>query len=96
LSIPSGYYADVTALGKRHGWERIAAYAIENDYHWNTDSNGTEYWHYERTDGLLWWHAMRQVHQPELLTEHVGWDASMDKAQTEEMVRSKGIPTPTP
>ncbi len=62
LSIPSGYYADVTALAKRHGWERIAAYAIEDDYHWNTDSNGTEYWHYERTDGLQWWDAMRQVH----------------------------------
>jgi hypothetical protein len=96
LPIPSGYYADITALGKRHGWERIAAYAIEDDYHWNTDSNGTEYWHYERTDGLLWWEAMLQVHPTELLAEHVGWEASMSKAQTEEMVRSKGIPSPTP
>ena len=49
---------DVTALAKRHGWERIACYAIEEDYHWQTDSNATEYWHYERTDGLVWWEVM--------------------------------------
>jgi TolB protein len=96
LSIPAGYFADITALGKRHGWERIAAYAIEGDYHWNTDSNGTEYWHYERTEGLSWWDAVHQVHLPETLVEYVGWEASLGKAQTEEMMRSKGIPTPTP
>jgi len=96
LPIPAGYYVDVTALGKRHGWERIAAYAIEGDYHWHVDSNGTEYWHYERTDGLLWWEAMAQIYPPEVLEEHVGWQASLGKAQSEAMVRSKGIPTPTP
>jgi hypothetical protein len=96
LAIPAGYFADVTALGKRHGWERIAAYAIEDDYHWNTDSNGTEYWHYERTGGLPWWEAVNQVHPPETLVEYVGWEAGLGKAQTEEMMRSKGIPTPSP
>ncbi len=96
LPIPAGYYVDVTALGKRHGWERIAAYAIEGDYHWHVDSNGTEYWHYERTDGLLWWEAMAQIYPPEVLEEHVGWQVSLGKAQSEAMVRSKGIPTPTP
>ena len=94
LSIPQGYYADVTALAKRHGWERIAAYRIEDDYHWQVDSNGTEYWHYERTDGLVWWDAMRQLYPIETLDEHVGWEASLQKAQTEAMMRSKGIPEP--
>ena len=94
LPIPSGYYVDVTALAKRHGWERIAAYRIEDDYHWHVDSNGTEYWHYERTDGLTWWEAMQQVYPVETLEEHVGWEASRQKAQSEDMMRSKGLPPP--
>ncbi len=96
LPIPEGYYVDVTALAKRHGWERIACYAIEGDYHWQTDSNGTEYWHYERTDGLIWWEAMLQIYPVETLEEHVGWEAGLGKAQSEAMMRSKGIPTPAP
>lgn len=96
LPIPSGYYADITALAKRNGWERIASYAIDGDYHWNTDSNGTEYWHYERTDDLIWWDAMQQIYSPEMLDQHVGWEVSQRKAQSEEMMKSKGIPTPGP
>jgi hypothetical protein len=96
LPIPAGYYVDVTALAKRHGWERIACYAIANDYHWQTDSNGTEYWHYERTDGLVWWQAMQQIYPLEMLEAHVGWEAGLEKAQSQEMMRSKGIPTPKP
>jgi len=96
LPVPSGYYVDLTALAKRHGWERIASYAIEGDYHWLTDTNGTEYWHYERTDGLTWWEAMSQLYEPETLGENVGWAVGLERAQTEEMMRSKGVPTPTP
>jgi TolB protein len=96
LPIPGGYYADITALAKRHGWERIACYAIDDDYHWQTDSNATEYWHYERTDGLLWWDAMLQIYPPDTLAEYVGWEAGLGKVQSEAMMRSKGIPTPAP
>jgi TolB protein len=96
LPIPDGYYVDVTALAKRYGWERIASYAIDGDYHWNTDSNGTEYWHYERTDGLTWWDAMLQIYPVETLKKSVGWAAGLGKAQSKDMMRSKGIPTPTP
>ena len=96
LPIPSGYYVDLTALAKRHGWERIASYALEGDYHWLTDTNGTEYWHYERTDGLTWWEAMSQIYEPQTLGENVGWAIGLESAQTEEMMRSKGVPTPAP
>ncbi len=96
LPIPSGYYADVTDIAKRHGWERIACYAIEGDYHWNTDSNATEYWHYERTDGMIWWDAMQQLYTPQQLEENVGWRVSLNKAQTKEMMLSKGLPTASP
>jgi TolB protein len=96
LPVPPGYYIDITSIAKRHGWNRIACYAIEDDYHWLTDSNGTEYWHYERTDGLIWWDAMRQLYSPETLHEHVGWEAGLQHAQTEAMMRSKGVPESTP
>ncbi len=96
LPIPEGYYADITSLAKRNGWERIACYAIEGDYHWKTDSNGTEYWHYERTDDLVWWDAMLQLYPLETLEQHVGWDEGLRKAQSEAMMLSKGIPTPGP
>jgi TolB protein len=96
LPIPAGYYVDRTALAKRHGWERIAAYAIEGDYHWSSDSNGTEYWHYERTDGLDWWQAMQQIYELETLDTHVGWQPGLQHAQSEEMMRSKGVPAPAP
>jgi TolB protein len=96
LPIPAGYYVDLTALAKRHGWERIAAYAIAGDYHWSSDSNGTEYWHYEHTDGLTWWQAMQQLYPAETLEANVGWQAGLQHAQSEEMMRSKGVPTPAP
>jgi hypothetical protein len=94
IPIPAGYYVDVTELGKRHGWERIASYQIEGDYHWHVDSNATEYWHYEHTSGLMWWDAMRQIYPVETLEKYVGWEAARVKAQSLDMMRSKGIPEP--
>jgi len=94
--IPSGYYVDITAIAKRQGWERIATYSIEGDYDWHQHSNGTEYWHYERSDGLIWWDAMRQIYPSEKLDQHFGWKVALTKKQSQEMVRSKGIPTPQP
>jgi hypothetical protein len=39
---------------------------------------------------------MQQIYTPEQLEQYVGWQASLSKAQTEEMMLSKGIPTPSP
>jgi len=94
--VPDGYYVDVTAIAKRHGWERIATYSIEGDYDWHKHSNGTEYWHYERTDGLIWWDAMCQIYPLEKLEQYFTWKTALDRKQSQEMVRSKGIPTPQP
>ncbi|MBN1661070.1 MAG: PD40 domain-containing protein [Anaerolineae bacterium] len=91
LPVPEGYYVDVTAIAKRHGWERIATYALEGDYDWHVHSNGTEYWHYERTDGLTWWEAMLEVYPAETLEAHFAWDVGLVHHQSEEMMRTKGI-----
>jgi hypothetical protein len=37
---------------------------------------------------------MRQIYLPETLEEVVGWQAGLRNAQSEEMMRSKGVPTP--
>ena len=94
--VPEGYYVDVTAIAKRHGWERIATYFIKGDYDWHKHSNGTEYWHYERTDGLIWWDAMRQIYPQEEMDQYFSWKVTLNKKQSQEMLRSKGIPTPQP
>jgi TolB protein len=94
LPIPAGYYVDITALGKRQGWERIASYQIEGDYHWSVDSNATEYWHYEHTSGLNWWDAISQIYPLDTLQKYVDWEAALAKAQSVDMLRSKGIPEP--
>ena len=96
LRVPDGYYVDVTAIAKRHGWERIATYSLEGDYDWHVHSNGTEYWHYERTDGLTWWDAMCQIYPREELDQYFAWKVALGKKQSQEMARSKGIPTPRP
>ncbi len=69
---------------------------IEGDYDWHVHSNGTEYWHYERTDGLTWWDAMRQIYPLEKLDQYFSWKVALSKKQSQDMARSKGIPTPQP
>jgi TolB protein len=89
--IPAGYFVDVTALGKRFGWHRIASYRRVGEYHWHQHSRGTEYWHYERTDGLVWLDAMRQVYPEAELDRHFRWEVGLTKFQSPDMMRSKGI-----
>jgi len=62
LLPPEGYFVDLTAIAHKHGWERIAAYD-EEDYSWKFDTLGTEYWHYQRTDGLT--RRPRPRHDPQ-------------------------------
>jgi len=94
-SIPAGYYEDFTALARRHGWHRIAAFE-EEDYDWRWDSIGLEYWHYQKTDGLTWYQAMRQIYPEETLQEFFNWPLCLERGQTEDVLRAKGVPVPTP
>ncbi|TKJ28459.1 MAG: hypothetical protein CEE40_11535 [Chloroflexi bacterium B3_Chlor] len=89
--VPDGYYEDFTALADRFGWERIATYN-EEDYNWRRDSNGVEYWHYQRMDGLTWYEAMREVHPQEALDEYFTWEIGKDLGFSDELLERKGIP----
>ena len=37
---------------------------------------------------------MGQIYAPETMEEWVGWQAGLEHAQSEEMMRSKGVPVP--
>jgi len=90
--IPPGYYVDLTRLAGRHGWHRIASYE-EPDFDWRWDSIGREFWHYQCTDGLTWWQAMRQLYPEEALLELYGWDVCVEQLEmAPEWLRAKGIP----
>ena len=94
--IPSGYIVDLTRLAKRHGWHRIASYE-EADFDWHSDSVGTEFWHYQRTDEMSWWQAMSQIYRQETLEKWYGWTVGLDELDLDAAwMLAKGIPTPTP
>ena len=93
LPVPDGYYEDFTTLAERHGWERIASYD-EEDYYWRRDSNGVEYWHYQRMDGLTWHEAMQEVHPQEILDQYFTWEIGKGLGFSDELLERKGIPRP--
>ena len=94
LLPPAGYFVDLTAIAHKHGWERIAAYD-EEDYSWKFDTLGTEYWHYQRTDGLIWYAAMQEIYSEETLQEGYTWEQCQELGIGEDVLLAKGIPTPT-
>lgn len=91
--VPDGYYEDFTALAERHGWQRIASYD-EEDYNWRRDSNGVEYWHYQRMDGLTWYEAMQEIHPQEVLDQYFTWEIGKELGFSDELLERKGIPRP--
>jgi TolB protein len=93
MPVPDGYYEDFTALAYRYGWERIASYD-EEDYTWHETDLGTEYWHYQRMDGLTWYEAMQEIYPPEMLERYFTWEIGKELGFSDEMLETKGIPRP--
>jgi TolB protein len=92
--VPEGYYVDLTRLAARHGWHRIASYE-QGDFDWRWDSLGREFWHYQRTDGLTWWQAMRQLYSRADLDGYYSWQVSSEELGLDPAwLQAKGIPNP--
>ncbi len=89
-----GYYVDFTTLAHDEGWLRISSYE-HSDFDWRTDKNALEYWHYQRTDGLTWWEAMRELHTPEELQRWFNWQTIEEHGIPLWYARAKGLPVPT-
>jgi hypothetical protein len=58
-SIPSGYYVDFTTVAADYGW--LPSPAGDN---WRTYFPVTNYWHYEKRQGLGWEQAMLELYTP--------------------------------
>lgn len=58
--IPSGYYVDFTMLATDFGWQPTPA-----GDNWRTYFPVTNYWHYEKRQGLSWEQAMLELYTPE-------------------------------
>lgn len=65
--IPSGYWLDFTALAAEYGWHSVAALR-----RWQTYYPDTDWWHFQKTDGLSWVEAMREVYPQEEIEEVFG------------------------
>ncbi|MFO7323149.1 MAG: hypothetical protein DIU68_015585 [Chloroflexota bacterium] len=55
--MPSGYYVDLTQLAADYGWERVPAGSD-----WRRNFNSTNYWLFNKRDGLTWYEAMRELY----------------------------------
>lgn len=65
--IPPGYWLDFTALAAEYGWRSVGALR-----RWRTYYPDTDWWHFQKTDGLSWIEAMREVYPVEEIEEVFG------------------------
>ncbi|HZY43537.1 MAG TPA: hypothetical protein VFF70_02210 [Anaerolineae bacterium] len=57
-TIPTGYYVDFTTIAADYGWQRVRAI-----YRWRSFYPDVEWWHFQKTEGVSWWDAMKQVYK---------------------------------
>jgi hypothetical protein len=88
-----GFYADFTELARQYGWERISAQDSE-DLDWKTNKLGAEYWHYQKTQDLNWYAAMREVYAETDLRVMSDWNALARGGYDPYLLYLKGLPLP--
>lgn len=65
--IPRGYWLDFTSLAAEYGWLSVSALD-----RWRTYYPDTDWWHFQKTDGLTWFEAMSEVYTPEDIMNEFG------------------------
>lgn len=89
-----GYYVDFTELAREYGWDRISSHD-DQDFNWRSNKLATEYWHYQKADGLGWYDAMREIYSSSDLNTYLEWNKVIRNWQVQEMrLYFKGIPAP--
>lgn len=91
--VPHGFYVDFTELARQYGWRRISAHDGE-EFDWKTNKLGAEYWHYQKSHGLNWYQAMREVYSESELKAIVEYDALVKSGYEPYVIYLKGIPLP--
>ena len=92
-ALPTGYYIDLTDLMAQYGWLRIAAHDSPA-FHWHTNFIAVEHWHFQKTEGLLWYDAMLEVFSPDLVERYHNWKVQQEKGMPLWLAVAKGIPVP--
>lgn len=91
--VPFGFYVDFTELARQYGWERISTHDDPN-FDWKTNKLGAEYWHFQRTQGLNWYQAMREIYSESDLKSLLDWDALVRAGYDPYVLYLKDIPEP--
>jgi TolB protein len=89
--VPYGFYVDFTELARQYGWERISS-ADSEDLDWKTNKLGAEYWHYQKTHGLNWYQAMREMYSENDLKSLADWNTLARAGYAPYVLTLKGIP----
>jgi len=93
MPVPSGFYVDFTEIARQYGWERISAHDGP-DFDWKSDKTGAEYWHYQKSQGLNWYQAMRELYSEDDLKSLLQWDALVRSGYDPYVLYLKDIPEP--
>ena len=91
--IPNGYYVDLTDLMAQYGWLRIASHDHPH-FHWHRNFLAVEYWHFQKTEGLLWYDAMLELFSPDVVELHHSWEVQQLKGTPFWLAAVKGVPMP--
>ena len=91
--IPAGYYVDFTDLARQYGWQRISSYD-DPTLSWKTDATAMEFWHFQKTDGLVWYTALRELYSQQTLAQAFDWNALLAQKHDEYLSALKGVPAP--
>ncbi len=88
-----GFYVDFTELARQYGWQRISSHDNE-EFDWKTNKIGAEYWHFQETDSLQWYAAMRELYAESDVKAVAEWDALVRADYDPYLLYLKGIPQP--
>jgi TolB protein len=89
-----GYYVDLTELLRQYGWRRIASHT-EPNFDWRRDYAGIEFWHYQKTDELTWWQAIREIYAPKDLGDMFSYQTLVRAHYDISTIVQKGVPMPS-
>ncbi|MBI3536693.1 MAG: PD40 domain-containing protein [Chloroflexi bacterium] len=91
--LPYGFYVDVTELAREYGWTRISS-ADDADFNWKTDKIATEYWHFQKTQGLKWYAAISEVYAESEVKPIAEWNSLIRSGTEAYLLYLKAIPAP--
>ncbi len=91
--IPIGYYVDFTELAREYGWTRISSYD-DPELSWKDNITAMEFWHYQDTDALTWYMALRELYSDQVLAGTFDWNSLLRQKEDPFLLKLKGIPAP--